>query len=138
MNGHEFERRRESNNPGLLILAAAFALGAAITVACANSSPAPSVAATPTTDPAIFNQVPETHVFEPGECTAVLEEATPAYTSNTLGGQPSGEIPAGRYEVGVSVTYSTSQWYALNNVGTTNYVNSSDVSSLEGDCNTSN
>lgn len=90
--------------------------------------------ATPTTDPAIYNQVPKTTVFEPGECTAVLDAATPSHTSNTLGGEPSGEIPPGKYEVGVAARYSTSLWYGLNNVGTSNYVNSNAVSALEGNC----
>ena len=91
--------------------------------------------ATPTVDPDIFNQVPDTTVFEPDQCTAVLDEAAPAYTSNTLAsGQPSGEIPAGEYEVGVAADYGSSVWYALNGVGTTNYINSASVSSFEGDC----
>lgn len=90
--------------------------------------------ATPTIDPDIYNQVPDTTVFEPGQCTAILDEDVPAYTSNTLGGQSSGEIPAGEYEVGVAADYGSSLWYALNGVGTTNYVNSTSVSSLEGDC----
>jgi hypothetical protein len=93
-----------------------------------------TAAATPTTDPAIYNQVPDTTVFEPGECTVVLDETVPAYTSNSLGGEPSGEIPAGRYEAGVKATYSTSVWYGLNNVGTSNYVNGGNVASLEGSC----
>lgn len=91
--------------------------------------------ATPTVDPAIYNQVPDTTVFEPGQCTAVLDEAAPVYTSNTLAsGQPSGEIPTGEYEVGVAADYGSIVWYALNGVGTANYINSSSVSSLNGDC----
>lgn len=92
--------------------------------------------ATPTVDPAIYNQVPKTTVFEPGQCMAVLNAPAPAYTSNTLGGQSSGEIPAGEYEVGVAAQYSTSLWYGLNNVGATNYINSTSVDELKGNCET--
>ena len=99
--------------------------------ACARPS---APAATPTVDPAIYNQVPKTTVFEPGQCKVVLNTPVPAYTSSTLGGQPSGEIPAGTYEVGVAAQYSTSLWYALNNVGSANYINSTSVSSTSGDC----
>jgi hypothetical protein len=91
-------------------------------------------AATPTIDPAIYNQVPKTTMFEPGQCKVVLSAAAPAYTSNTIGGQPSGELAAGTYEVGVAAQYSTSLWYGLNNVGTANYINSASVSSTSGDC----
>jgi len=94
-------------------------------------------AATPTIDPAIYNQVPQTTVFEPGKCQVVLSAPAPAYTSNTLGGQSSGQIAAGTYEVGVAAKYSTSLWYGLNNVGTANYINSTSVSSVVGDCSTS-
>ena len=73
-------------------------------------------------------------MYEPGECTAVLDAPAPAYTSNTLGGQPSGEIPAGQYEVGVAADYGSSLWYGLNNVGATNWINSTSVSSLTGAC----
>jgi hypothetical protein len=100
---------------------------------CAGQVPT-QPAATPTIDPAIYNQVPETHVFEPGQCTAVLDEPAPAYTSNTLGGQPSGELPPGEYEVGVAAKYSTSLWYGLNNVPGPNYISSDRVSSLVGEC----
>ena len=62
----------------------------------------------------------------------------PAYTSNTLGGQPSGEIPAGQYEVGVAADYGSSLWFGLNGVGATNWINSRSVSSLEGACATNN
>jgi hypothetical protein len=78
--------------------------------------------------------VPDTTVFEPGQCTAVLDAPAPAYTSNTLGGQPSGEIPPGEYEVGVAARYSTSVWYALNDVGTTNWINDTSVTSFVGEC----
>lgn len=90
--------------------------------------------APPTADPAIYNQVPDTTVYEPGECTAVLETPAPAHTSNTLGGQPNGEIPAGEYEVGVAADYGSSLWFMLNDVGETNWINSSSVAALEGAC----
>ncbi len=99
--------------------------------ACGGQS---APAATPTIDPAIYNQVPKTTVFEAGQCQVVLNAPAPAYTSNTLGGQPSGQIAAGTYEVGVAAQYSTSLWYGLNNVGTANYINSTSVSSTSGDC----
>ena len=75
-----------------------------------------------------------TTMFEPGQCTAVLNAPAPAYTSNTLGGQSSGEIPAGQYEVGVAADYGGSLWYGLNDVGATNWINSTSVSSLAGAC----
>ena len=89
---------------------------------------------TPTVDPDIYNQVPDTTVYEPGACTAVLDAPAPAYTSNTLGGEPSGEIPAGQYEVGVAADYGSSVWFMLNDVGETNWVNSASVAALEGVC----
>lgn len=89
---------------------------------------------TPTVDPDIFNQVPDTTVFEPGQCVAVLEAPAAAYTSSTLGSAPSGEMPAGEYEVGVAADYGSSLWYGLNGVEGPNYINSDDVSSLAGDC----
>jgi len=98
------------------------------------SPAAPVNPATPTVDPDIYNQVPKTTVYDPGACTAVLAAPAPAYTSNTLGGQPSGEIPAGTYEVGVAADYGSSLWYMLNNVGATNWINSTSVSSLTGAC----
>ncbi|MBK8049875.1 MAG: hypothetical protein IPK16_23890 [Anaerolineales bacterium] len=102
----------------------------------AHAAPSPA-SATPTVDPAIYNQVPETTIFEPGECTATLTAPAPAYTSNTLGGQPSGEIPAGEYEVGVVADYGNSRWYGLNNVGAANYIHSTGVAALAGVCATS-
>ena len=90
--------------------------------------------ATPTIDPDIYNKVPETTVYEPGQCTAVLSNPAPAYTSNTLGGQPTGSIPAGKYGVGVAADYGSSRWYGLNDVGATNWINSNSVASLSGDC----
>jgi hypothetical protein len=104
-------------------------------VGCGGGS---SPEATPTVDPDIFNQVPDTIVFGPGQCTAVIEAAAPAFTSNTLGGASSGEIPPGEYEVGVAADYGSSLWYALNGVEGPNYINSTSVASLEGDCNTDN
>ena len=91
-------------------------------------------AATPTIDPAIYNQVPKTTTFAAGQCKVVLSAPAPAYTSSTIGGQPSGQIPAGTYEVGVAAQYSTSLWYGLNNVGSANYINSTSVSSTSGNC----
>jgi hypothetical protein len=105
-------------------------------VALAGCGGSSSPEATPTVDPDIFNQVPDTTVFEPGQCTAVLEAPAPAFTSNTLGGASSGEIPPGEYEVGVAADYGSSLWYALNGVEGPNYINSTSVSSLEGDCDT--
>jgi hypothetical protein len=90
--------------------------------------------ATPTVDPDIYNQVPVTTVYEPGECTAVLNAPVPAYTSNTLGGAPSGEIPAGQYEVGVAADYGSSVWLMLNGVDGANWVNKASVTSLGGAC----
>jgi hypothetical protein len=102
-----------------------------ILVACAGPS---APAATPTIDPAIYNQVPKTTMFEPGQCKVTLSAPAPAYTSNTIGGQSSGQIPAGTYEASMAAQYSTSLWYALNGVGTANYINSSSVSSTSGNC----
>jgi heat shock protein HslJ len=94
-------------------------------------------AATPTIDPAIYNQVPKTTMFEPGQCKVTLSAPAPAYTSNTLGGQSSGQIPAGTYEASMMAQYSTSTFYALNGVGTANYINSSNVASTSGNCGSS-
>jgi hypothetical protein len=96
--------------------------------------PAPFSRATPTVDPAIYNHVPVTTVYEPGQCTATLKAPVPAYTSNTLGGKPSGEIPAGQYEVGVAADYGSSVWFMLNNAGAANWINSASASSLTGIC----
>jgi hypothetical protein len=102
-----------------------------VLAACAGPS---APAATPTIDPAIYNQVPKTTMFEPGQCKVTLTAPAPAYTSNTIGGQSSGQIPAGTYEVSMAAQYSTSLWYALNGVGTASYINSSSVSSTSGNC----
>jgi heat shock protein HslJ len=92
-------------------------------------------AATPTPDPDIYNQVPDTTVYEPGECTAVLDAPAPAHASNTLSGAPSAEVPPGRYAVGVAADYGSSLWFMLNGVpAPNNWINSSSVASLEGIC----
>jgi len=92
-------------------------------------------AATPTPDPDIYNQVPDTTVYEPGECTAVLDAPAPAHASNTLSGAPSAEVPPGRYDVGVAADYGSSLWFMLNGVpAPNNWINSSSVASLEGIC----
>lgn len=96
---------------------------------------APAAEATPTPDPDIYNQVPDTTVYEPGECIAVLDAPAPAHASNTLSGPPSGEIPPGRYEVGVAADYGSSLWFMLNGVAAPdNWINSASVASLEGVC----
>jgi len=100
--------------------------------------PAPVSPPTPTVDPDIYNQVPDTTVYEPGECTATLKAPAPAYTSNTLGGKPSGEIPAGQYEVGVAADYGSSMWFMLNYAGAANWINSASATSLTGVCATDN
>ena len=106
-----------------------------LVVASACYPPAGPVSpATPTVDPDIYNQVPDTTVYEPGQCIAVLDAPAPAYTSNTLGGQPSGEIPAGRYEIGVAADYGSSLWFMLNGVIGPNWIDSASVASLEGVC----
>jgi hypothetical protein len=108
-------------------------------IAAACYPPAlPASPATPTVDPDIYNQVPKTTVYAAGQCIAVLNNPAPAFTSSTIGGQSSGEIPAGQYEVGVVADYGSSQWYGLNNVGTENWINSTSASSLTGTCATKN
>ena len=109
----------------LLALALLFVI-----VACAS----PIAPATPTIDPAIYNQVPKTTVYEPGQCKVTLNTPAPAYTSNTIGGQSGGQIPAGTYEVGVAAQFGASLWYGLNNAGAANYIDSTSVSSTTGDC----
>lgn len=121
--------------PTRLILLALPALGAALLAGCTSGAPPTTAApATPTIAPAIYNQVPVTHVFEPGQCSAILEVSAPAYTSNTIGGQPSGEIAPGTYQVGVSAQYSASLWYGLNDVGTANYINAASAAKMVGEC----
>ena len=85
-------------------------------------------------DPAIYNQVPKVTQFEAGQCKVTLSAPAPAYTSNTLGGVPSGQVPAGTYEASMAAQYSTSLWYALNDVDEANYINSAAVSSSSGNC----
>ena len=110
-------------------------LSIVLIVAAACYPPAgPVIPATPTVDPDINNQVPDTTVYNPGECSAVLDAPAPTYTSNTLGGQPSGEVAAGKYEVGVAADYGSSLWFMLNGVDEPNWINSTGVSSLEGLC----
>ena len=92
-----------------------------------NGGPAPI-------DPAIYNQVPKTTQFAAGQCKVTLTAPAPAYTSNTIGSVPSGQVPAGTYEASMAAQYSTSLWYALNGVGTANYINSAAVSSTSGNC----
>ncbi|QLQ06893.1 MAG: hypothetical protein HZY76_13165 [Anaerolineae bacterium] len=97
------------------------------------STRAPVNPATPTIDPDIYNQVPDTTVYEPGECIVVLEAPAPAYASNTLGGSSSGEVPPGRYEVGVAADYGSSLWFMLNEVAApNNWINSQSAAPLEG------
>ncbi len=100
----------------------------------AACSPITAPAPTPTVNPDIYNVVPDTTVYEPGECVATLDAPTPAHTSNTLGQTPSGEIPPGQYEVGVAADYGSSVWFMLNGVDEPNWVNSESVSALEGAC----
>jgi heat shock protein HslJ len=92
-----------------------------------NGGPAPI-------DPAIYNQMPKTTMFEPGQCKVTLSAPAPAYASNAIGGVPGGQIPAGTYEASMAAQYSTSLWYALNGVGAANYINSAAVSSTSGNC----
>lgn len=106
-----------------------------ILAACSGQAVTP--AATPTIDPDIYNQVPNTTIFASGQCNAILDVPVPAYTSSTLGGQSSGELAAGTYAVGVAADYGSSLWYGLNEAGETNYINSTSVASTEGDCATS-
>jgi hypothetical protein len=111
---------------GLGLVGSFLALGA-----CAGPTKPPP---TPTVDPGIHNQVPTTTVFEPGQCQVVLREPAPSYTSSTLGGAPSGEIPPGTYEVGVAAQYASSLWYALNTDAAANYIQSTSAASTRGDC----
>ena len=105
-------------------------------LALAACAPTAAPAPTSTVDPAIYNQVPKTTTFAAGQCKVTLSAPAPAYTSNTIGGVPSGQIAPGTYEVGVAAQYSTSLWYGLNNVGTANYITSAAVASTTGDCTT--
>jgi hypothetical protein len=106
-----------------------------ITAACKPVT-IPADTATPTVDPAIYNQVPDTTVCEPGQSSVVLDAPAPAYTSNFLGGQPSGEIAAGTYEVGVAADYGSSLWYMLNVAAEAAFIDSTSATSTQGDCST--
>lgn len=115
-------------------LAAALLLVFAL-AACAVAPTPTSSPPTPTVDPDIYNQVPDTTVYEPGECVVVLDAPAPAYASNALSGPPSGEIPPGRYEVGVAADYGSSLWFMLNDVAAPdNWINRTSVATLEGVC----
>ena len=116
-------------SPSILLLAC---LSIVLIVAVACYPPVRPV--TPTVDPDIYNVTPDTTVYQPGQCIAVLDAPAPAYTSNTLGGQPSAEIPAGRYEIGVAADYGNSLWFMLNDVIGPNWIDSASVASLEGIC----
>ncbi len=117
----------------VLVLCCLLPLMAACTPVAAPAAPAAET--TPTPDPDIYNQVPDTTAYEPGACIAVLDAPAPAHASNTLGGAPSGEIPPGRYEVGVAADYGSSLWFMLNGVAAPdNWINSTSVASLEGAC----
>lgn len=95
----------------------------------------PAGPVTPTPNPDVFNQVPETTVYDAGGCEAVLTAPAPAYTSNTLGGAPSGQVPAGAYEVGGAADYGSIVFFMLNDVpAPTNWIDSASVASLEGVC----
>lgn len=118
--------------PVTLLMALLVMMGLAMSACTATSS----TAATPTIDPDIYNQVPKTTVFEPGQCTVVLDSPAPAYTSSTLGGESSAEVAAGSYEVGVAADYGSSLWYMLNGVEGANFINSSSASATEGNCDT--
>ncbi len=94
----------------------------------------PAGPVTPTPNPDVYNVVPDTTVYGPGECIAVLTAPAPAYTSNTLSGPPSGEIPPGRYEVGVLADYDSVAFFMLNGVLGPNWINSASVAELQGAC----
>ena len=58
--------------PVKLLMAALVIMGLVMS-ACTSATSSPE--ATPTTDPDIYNQMPTTTVFEPGQCTIVLDSA---------------------------------------------------------------
>ena len=110
-------------------------LSLVLIVAAACYPPAGPVSpATPAVDPDIYNHVPDTTIYNPGECSARLDAAALAYISNTLGGQPSGEIAAGAYDVGMAADYGSSLWFMLRGVEGPNWIDSASVWSLEGLC----
>ncbi len=115
------------------LLLAGFSLALIVVAACSPISPITPATSTP--DPAVYNVVPDTTVYEPGQCSVVLDAPTPAYTSNTLSGQPSGEIQPGSYEVGVAADYGSRVFFMLNDVPPpANWIDSASASSLEGLC----
>ena len=119
-------QRRMLFGPLLLL---SMVLGACIPVT------APAAAPTPTVDPAIYNQVPDTTLYEAGECVATLAAPTPAHTSNTLGGPPSAEIAPGEYSVAMTADYGSSLWLMLGEVAApANWINSNSVTALSGAC----
>ena len=93
-----------------------------------------ALTATPTVDPEIYSGVPDTTVFEPGQCSVVLSTPAPAYAANTLGRQSSGEIAAGTYQVAVAAHYKTSTWYKLYGVDVPDYINTTSVAFTSGNC----
>jgi hypothetical protein len=107
---------------------------AVLSVAMLAACYPPATPVPPTPNPDIYNQVPDTTVYEPGQCTAVLAAPAPSYTSNTLGGAPSGEVPAGTYDVGVVADYGSAAFYQLTSAAEPNWVNSVSVASLSGAC----
>ena len=59
-------------------------LSLVLVVAAACYPPAtPVPPSTPTVEPDIYNVAPDTTVYEPGECSALLDSPAPAYSSNT-------------------------------------------------------
>jgi len=95
----------------------------------------PAGPVTPTPNPDVYNVMPDTTVYEPGQCVAVLAAPALAFTSNTLSGAPSGEVPAGTYEVGVAADYGSVIFFMLNGVpAPANWIDSASAASLEGVC----
>lgn len=95
----------------------------------------PVTPAAPTPNPDVYNVVPVTTVYDAGDCIAALDAPAPAYTSNTLSGAPSGEVPAGVYEVGVVADYGSVVFFMLTGVpAPANWINSASAASLEGAC----
>jgi heat shock protein HslJ len=107
-----------------------------LTTLAACYPPATPVPSTP--NPDVYNQVPDTTIYGPGDCIALLEAPAPSYTSNTLSGAPSGEVPAGTYDVGVVADYGSSIFYQLTSAAEPNWVASASVASLSGACATDN
>lgn len=104
-------------------------------LAACNLVTTPAVGPTPTVDPAIYNQVPDTTMYEPGECVATLTAPTPAHTSNTLAGPPSADVAPGEYAVAMTADYGSSLWLMLSEVAApANWINSNSVTALSGAC----